>query len=109
MQLDREKPLFMRLLMVRRTIEIRYQIRVPYFYYTNQKRLTGQIPSDQKTVRRTVFRERVAETLNFTHAVASEKQTFNNQKHMSGAPKPQKLTNKAFGAFLIARSGGRIK
>ena len=41
MQSDHEKSLFKPLFKVTCTIEIRYPIRVPYFYYTNQKKVTG--------------------------------------------------------------------
>ena len=46
--------------------------------------------SEKKTVRWTVFRERVTLHYGDAHTAASEKQTYNNHKRMSGAPKPQK-------------------
>ena len=76
MQSRREKALFKPLFKATCTIEIRYPIRVPYFYYTNQKQVTGQIPSEKKTVRWTVFRERVTLHYSYAHAAASEAGSF---------------------------------
>ena len=40
------------------------------------KQVTGQIPSEKKTVRRTVFRERVTLHYSYAHAAASEVGSF---------------------------------